>query len=165
MVQDKLDLLVHRIIESGLATQDELIGCSEEEIAEFEANHHVALPAFYRGFLMRMGRRAGAFFRGTDILLRRDGYRQWALELLADNNYPFKLPDDAFVFFLHQGYVMGYFICDGSDDPPVFIYSEGRDTTPKRVADHLSDYFLKAADDSIELQNNLQRRREGNAAE
>ena len=34
------------------------------------------------------------------------------------------LPSDAFVFFVHQGVALRFFLLDSGDDPPVFEYVE-----------------------------------------
>lgn len=44
-------------------------------------------------------------------------------ELLAENNME-PLPDNAFVFWMHQGYQMAYFILGESDNPTVYYFSE-----------------------------------------
>jgi hypothetical protein len=112
--------------------------CSPEEVAKLEADLHVRLPAAYRAYLLLMGNEPDPVLTGTDCSIG-DLYvlDQQAEELLAEDGNPFKLPPDAFVFEMHQGYEFMYFLCDGtSEDPPVFYYLEG-----EGVADRKFDRF------------------------
>ncbi len=82
------------LIKNELATNEELIGCSEKEFQQLEEHIGFKFPQSYKEFLTFMGHRAGIFERGTNYLykdlfnLTRD-----TKEILMGG--PFKLPDDA----------------------------------------------------------------------
>ena len=54
-------------------------------------------------------------------------YQKWAEELLQENGLT--LPDNAYVFNMHQGYVFNFFILTEGDDPPIYNYCEGKSIT------------------------------------
>ena len=121
-----IQMLRSRLIQSGMAGEDTVRGCSPAEVAEVAARQGVALPERYVEFLLVMGRGAGAFFRGSDVfyptVLELKGRAQ---DLLEECGRPFILPGDAVVFFMHQGYQFMY--CrtrDGAPDPFVYYYEE-----------------------------------------
>ena len=107
--------------------------CTAEEVTRLEQQLGIPLPAAYREFLLWMGHGAGTLFRGSDIFyddLFDDGQadmREAAVELLAENHVATSLPQDAIVFFMHQGYQFAFVrACEG-DDPLVYSYNEGLD--------------------------------------
>ncbi|PPK65611.1 SMI1/KNR4 family protein [Actinokineospora auranticolor] len=104
-------------------------GLTDAEIEAVRAAQGVsALPAYYIGFLRRMGREAGAFLVGTDIFHPRIlEVPEGARELLAENDESHLLPDGAVVFALHQGYMAYWFDPNPTDNPRVHLYVEGRD--------------------------------------
>jgi hypothetical protein len=60
------------------------------------------------------------------------------------------LPEDAFVFLMHQGYQFLFISLDQGDDPPVFLVTE-RDPYPKRMSDHFSSYIDRYVNDLEQL--------------
>lgn len=56
----------------------------------------------------------------TDIIGFGKGPQDW----LKTNRFPKKLPSDAFVFWIHQGYEFLFFCCSEGDDPTVNYYNE-----------------------------------------
>jgi len=62
--------------------------------------------------------------------------KEWAKELLQNNNFPLPLPDDAFVFFMHQGYQFSFIRLSEGSDPPTYSYLEGQE----------EQYFVKTHD-------------------
>ena len=119
-------VLVEFLINTKVCKVDEMQGCTSEEIDRLEKLAGIRLPKAYREFLLAIGRRAGKLFQGTDILFPAlDGVRDAAIHLLHENGETFRLPSDAFVFSMHQGYEFDYFIASQGDDPPVYQYVEG----------------------------------------
>lgn len=99
---------------------------SESDVAALEQAVGQRLPLQYRSFLIAVGSGAGRFFEGTDIFLSSlHGLTEAANALLAENGEAVGLPDDAFVFSMHQGYEFTYFRMSEGDDPPVYQYVEG----------------------------------------
>ena len=135
-----IDRLEEQLIE-GVASLDEVVGCTAEEIALIELTYKRRLPEVYKAFLAKMGRSAGKLFEDTEAyypaLL---GFRARAEELLLAEEGRLSLPDDAIVFLLHQGYVFAFF--SGSDDDPIVqFYEEGTgeiSTYGKRLSDILA---------------------------
>ncbi|OIP75956.1 MAG: SMI1/KNR4 family protein [Oscillatoriales cyanobacterium CG2_30_44_21] len=101
--------------------------CSLDEIAELEKQCGFNLPNIYRLVLLEMGHGAGDFWAGEDCFYDCLPLVQtWAKELLLEDNFPISLPDDAFVFFMHQGYQFDFFRFSEGDNPPVYSYLEGQ---------------------------------------
>ncbi|MEK3794613.1 SMI1/KNR4 family protein [Paenibacillus sp. FSL R7-0204] len=73
--------------------------------------------------------------------------KEWAVELLDENNFPKKLTDNQFVFMMHQGYMFWYFNLDESDNPSVYHYDESLDLTDfRKVSDTLSEFIISLYD-------------------
>jgi hypothetical protein len=110
-----------------------------EEVRTMEKQLGVSFPAAYKAFLLVLGRDGGPDFVGSDCTLRHlPGLRAGAESLLKSCGSPFQLPEKAFVFLMHQGYVFAYFVADGTtEDPPVYSYMEG-ESAPVQKAERFS---------------------------
>jgi hypothetical protein len=122
-------------------------GCSERQIQQLEKRYGHPMPAAYRKFLQVMGQAAGVLFDGTDILWPQpleltDAAREW----LAEDNDQWQLSEDAFVFLMHQGYVLVFFRFGQGDDPPVYRYMEGDDAPECRGS--FSEYLAGWLEDT-----------------
>jgi hypothetical protein len=141
----EMQLLVKRLNELGVVSPENLIGCSPAEIERIKETCKSHLPSSYLEFLTIMGRGAGRYFRGTDmyfpVIIK---LQEWAIEIVAENPNKFQLPNDAFVFSMHQGYQFMYFRTNGGDDPKVYYYMEGRDQA-ECITDSFSAYLLQSA--------------------
>ena len=88
----KMQHLEELLLRRQLASRDDFRGCSFEEVRELESRFTVTLPAVYKEFLLRMGRGAGAFMKGSDVfypeLLQ---VRRYAEELLREVGASFQL--------------------------------------------------------------------------
>ena len=144
-----------KLIRAGMAKSQEIKGCSPDEIRRLEAHYNLSLPKLYQEFLREMGHRAGLFYQGTDMFYETlIDLREGASQLLREDESWFQLPDDAFVFFMHQGYQFMYFrTANGNDDPPVFNYLEG-DGTPTQAYDSFSEFLLESVEDHIRILKN-----------
>jgi hypothetical protein len=74
-----------------------------------------------------MGHSTGRLFPGSqwkykNIIRLQTG----AKEILERNSFPEQLPDDAFIFWMHQGYQFMFLRLSEGDNPPVYYYHEGR---------------------------------------
>lgn len=106
----KKEELLSRLAAHGICARREAHGATAEELAELSRSFEVEFPLAYREFLLAVGHGAGAFMRGTDIFIPSlANLKNEALDLLAENEYGFTLPADAFVFCMHQGYQMDFF--------------------------------------------------------
>ncbi|HVK55654.1 MAG TPA: SMI1/KNR4 family protein, partial [Burkholderiales bacterium] len=100
--------------------------CSEADIAKVEAVCSRALPEQYRQFLAHTGRGSDLFFIGEEIFFPDLlAFGQRARRLLAKDSAPCSLPEDAFVFFIHQDMQFLYFRLSAGEDPAVYGYDQG----------------------------------------
>lgn len=101
-----------------------VIGCTDKEIQSLESYFNITLPGEYKEFLRIMGKGAGDFMKGSSVFFNDIFDLQKESEsLLNENNFK-KLPKDAFVFFMHQGYQFAFFLINNDDNPKIFYYSE-----------------------------------------
>lgn len=118
-------------------------------IARLEDHLGRPLPASYRAYLSIAGASPPRKLVGSDChgdyLFELHG---WAIELLSESGCQLTLPEDAVVFFMHQGYQFFFFHADGTtEDPPVYYYFEGRSEFEKPY-ERLSDWVASIALDS-----------------
>jgi len=153
--------VIQVLIDAGVAAPENIRGCSEEEVKELENHCGVRLPQKYREFLLVMGHGAGTFFIGTDIFYGEALFRmrRFAEDLLEENAEPFKLPEDAFVFSMAQGCSFTYSQAFTGDDPPVYLYIEGKGS-PKQIASRFSGYMLDRAAVEARLEAEIARKDE-----
>lgn len=117
MLKDIIDILKNNNIKAE--------PLSVEEINRFEKSCEVIFPDVYRCFLQEMGKGAGLFMLGSDVFYKDiTDLSEGAEELIEENNLP-KLPENAYVFWMHQGYQMAWFICNGNPNPDVYFFTEG----------------------------------------
>lgn len=108
-------------------------------------------PMAYREFLYWGGNGGVAFFTGSDYAARvLPHLRTWAGETLEEDAVESQLPDDALVFWMHQGYMFRFFRAGDGDDPPTFFYRTGSTAAGFRQQGKLStlltDYLEWHAD-------------------
>jgi hypothetical protein len=102
-----------------------LRGCTTHEIAKIEIFFHVKLPLSYKNYLFSMGKGAGQFMQGSSVFYDEVfNLREGSNRLLIEDEFK-PLPNDAFVFWMHQGYQFAFFYLDQGDNPPVYFYYEG----------------------------------------
>jgi hypothetical protein len=113
-----------------------------DEVESLERRLGIVFPAAYRAFLLILGRDGGPHFAGTDCTIQHLPHlRKAAEELLSTCCSPFRLPEKAVVFLMHQGYVFAYFLADNeSADPPVFLYREG-ESKPEKIAETFTTWL------------------------
>lgn len=81
------------------------------------------LPEQYLEFMHYAGN--GQFWVGSSYnFLEVPKLKKYAEELLIENEFSHILNDDAFVFWMHGGYMFYFFNLNEGDDPPVYYYSE-----------------------------------------
>jgi len=102
------------------------------------------LPKTYIRFLELMGRGAGSFMEGSSAFIDELFYLREGVDELILQHELKPLPDDAFVFWMHQGYQAAFFRTKDGDDPPVYFYAEGHKMTEFILLDKtLTDFFAR----------------------
>ncbi|MGZ3581989.1 MAG: SMI1/KNR4 family protein [Ktedonobacterales bacterium] len=119
--------------------------CTLEEVRSLEDLLGHRLPIAYKEFLLWMGHGAGPFLRGTDVFFQDlPGMLEAAKDLLNENGIEDPLPDDAFIFYMHQGYQFMFFRLSDGDDPPVYFYGEGQGLhTFVLLYERFSDFIVR----------------------
>ena len=144
-----MNRMLDKLLSLGLVDLSRVKGCSLQELEQIKIQQGIQqLPELYEDFLRVMGRGDGGLYSGSSCVypellsLKKD-----AEMLLAANDHPFKLPYDACVFWMHQGYQFVYFLtAEPNDDPPVYYYTEDTeimppDQAPRREWEHLSEFL------------------------
>lgn len=120
---------------------DRIKKVSNKEIKEFiRSSAPLKLPEAYIEFMRYTGH--GQYWIGSDYKLSTVMHlTEAAKKLLIENNFPHKLKDDDFVFWMHQGYMFYFFNLNEGNNPPVYYYDECRDL----------DDFVKCGDNFIDF--------------
>lgn len=157
MYLDKAKMKEVALHQAGFET---LVPCTEDEIAVLEHWIKRPFPQAYREFLLWMGYWGGGLFVGSNCFYNdlRD-IQEWARALLEEDRYPGELPEDAFVFFMHQGYQFYFFRFSEGEDPPIYYYLEDHEkpeqSTVNRTYAHFSAFLEDAIDKGVEGAHNF----------
>ncbi len=114
--------------------------CDEWQVADIQEELRVDFPAAYKAFLLLAGRgceplEPSKYTIDDDLAgLQRSGRRIMQHENLA-------VPQDAFVFFVHQGFVCHFFLLDNGDDPSIYQCVEGMGPF-QRIASTFSQWIF-----------------------
>jgi len=140
-------LIADELIKLFIATPSIIEGCTEAEINGLKRQQQVDyLPAIYEEYLAVLGKKAGNLHIGSEAFYPAVRELKTAAERLLESvDYPFLLPDDAFVFYMHQCYQFMFF-CTGSRDvnPHVYYFTidaDLRDQMPMLKYNHLSEFL------------------------
>ena len=121
----------------------DLKACSGKDVAKIEEFFKIELPAFYKEFLLTMGKSAGQFMRGNSVFYNEIfDLREGSIELLNENDFK-ELPENTFVFWMHQGYQFAFFYLDQGDNPPVYFYYEGKTKDNFELKENSFSNFLE----------------------
>ncbi|WP_366293487.1 SMI1/KNR4 family protein [Paenibacillus sp. AN1007] len=119
--------------------------CNEDDITKLKnLSPTQKLPLTYVEFMSKAGNGIH-FLKGTHYTMKViSELKEWAVELLDENNFSRKLTNNQFVFMMHQGYMFWYFNLDEGDNPPVYHYDECIDnlTEFRKVSDTLSEFLM-----------------------
>lgn len=157
MYIDKINELFYHL---KISHPKSVFPCTAQEVNDLEATIGLKLPLAYKEFLLWAGHGAGRLMIGSqfyyDDLL---AIQEIAAEMLEEDKSPEILPKDAFVFWMHQGYMFSFFRTSEGDDPPVHHYCEGENEGNFVIAKQKSfTRFLE-----VEIQDHAQLR--GDATE
>jgi hypothetical protein len=146
--------------DSPFLSDDHPNGCTNQEIESIETliGHH--LPGAYREFLLWMGHSCGQFLRGSDCFYANlKDVQLFARDLLKEDHYQGELPEDVFVFFMHQGYYFLFFRLTEGDDPPIYSYLENttqpEQSTMAKEYSRLNDFLLAEMETYIQLRKEI----------
>jgi len=91
-----------------------------------------------------MGKGAGKFMMDSSAFYNEIfDLREGGTELLSDDNFK-SLPDNTFVFWMHQGYQFAFFYLDQGGNPPVNYYLEEEHYEDfERTEQSLTDFLEK----------------------
>ncbi len=143
-----LDKVKARLSELRIVHPDKIVPCTEEEVGILEGKIGRSLPAAYREFLLWMGRGTGGLFSGSECLYwDLLSLQKSAIELMQEDGFMEPLPEDAFVFLMHQGYQFNFFCTGEGNDPAVYYYLEEQTKSSiTTIYPHYSDFLLAAVE-------------------
>lgn len=124
------------------------VPCNEADIQLLEDELNLKLPKAYQEFLLWMGMKANNILQGSEWLFHDlPKIRGWAIQLLEGNGLKSWLPDDALVFFMHQGYQFAFMRTSEGDDPPVYYFNEMYPSTDfTKMYNKYSDFLTEQID-------------------
>lgn len=115
--------------------------CSTIQLMKIEEFVKDKLPAVYVDFLLTMGEDAGEFMPGSDCFYTFIfDLKSWAIETIEENHFK-PLPENAFVFWMHQGYQFAFFQLGSDDNPNVYYFNECERMTEYRNVGTLIDFY------------------------
>ena len=113
-----------------------------KKLNELEKKLNLTFPLIYKKFYLECQKSIPKTMIGTDLYHDKNELKEWALELLKEDNAENFLTEKDFVFMMHQGYIFWYFKANGDENPNVYFYRE-MSLKPDRLTDlkiFLSDY-------------------------
>lgn len=117
-----------RLLGAGIASPDQLRGCSQDEVASVERSFGLELPSAYKDFLRAFGHSAGGFWQDAEFTVDRLVWlNREAREILAElESVRLALPEQGFVFCSRRGEQFLYFLADGkAQNPPIYHFCIG----------------------------------------
>jgi hypothetical protein len=148
-----IDELIKEMIEKSVIDENELIGCSEDEIKNIEVKYNVKLPNSYKDFLKKMGKNSSKLVDRNEYAIeydfvvkmteeRRQETNKYKLErelelktlpdskrLIAEAEDILELPQNALLILCRLPSYDFYLIeANGGDDSQVFYY-DGEEIT------------------------------------
>lgn len=138
-------------------------GCDEATIQAVESTIGYELPKSYRAFLAEGGRVCDPFFMGEDFAGSPEAVktiRKGCSRMLTRRNAAFSLPENAFVFMSHQGYIYDLFYIGEGDDPPIYVLDQ-RDPSPKWFSGSFSRYLSESVDELLKIDKECRARGTG----
>ncbi|MCO6148212.1 SMI1/KNR4 family protein [Flavobacterium sp. NRK1] len=122
-------------------------GLNEVQIEKIEDYYKVKLPTDYKKFLRNLGADGDGFMIGSDCFYDTIfSLREYAEELLKDDNSDFILEKNHFVFHVHQGYIFMFIDLTFEENSPVYGYYEG-DLEPSLKFNSLKAFYESSISD------------------
>ena len=95
-----------------------------EKLNELEKELNLSFPLIYKKFYLECEKSIPKAMIGTDLYHNNNELKEWALELLKEDNAENFLTEKDFVFMMHQGYMFWYFKANGTENPNAYFYRE-----------------------------------------
>ena len=125
---DRFELLLERLASAGVASSNDLEGCSPAEIEQLKSRFSVTLPATYRWYLTTMGKRSGRLFTHDHmavyyphVLRMTAEYREETADFPNDTSVD--LPVDALIIAGRLGDQFQFIRCNNLEDSPVWYFN------------------------------------------
>ncbi|MDJ1182489.1 SMI1/KNR4 family protein [Roseofilum casamattae] len=154
-----IEVVKQKVKENKFLAKTGFRPCRELEVALLEQKLNLSLPLAYKEFLLWAGHNSGLLFEGSDATYEdvlEINKTQVAKELFEDNNYTHTLPEDAFVFWVHQGYQLMFFRTSEGDNPPVYFWKDSfRDEYFEKVYSTFTDCLLGEIEFVIKIEKEL----------
>lgn len=118
--------------------------CSKDDISKLvKLSPTRTLPKTYLDFMNKAGNGI-EFLVGTDYSMKYIfDLKEWAIELLEENNSIKILTDNQFIFMMNQGYMFWFFNLNDGYNPAVYCYDESVELDDfNKVSDTLSDFLI-----------------------
>ena len=114
--------------------------CSIDEINLVEEHFGILLPNMYRQFLLNFGNGSKEFMVGEDYTINwLINMKDEANKMLLEKNLP-ELSNDAFVFWMHQGYQFMFFeTADNNQNPAIFYYNECYEMDIIKISNNMNE--------------------------
>lgn len=136
-----------KLIDAGLASERDFVGCSNDEIAQLEQRFSVKLPSSFIDFLRVMGKERNGFYAEASMSFPFNDMRRIAADLLNDVGET--LSSTAFVFVERYGCAVLFFETTEGNDPPVYVCQENEQPSSK-ISPSFSEWLSMAVDAHIE---------------
>lgn len=146
--------LAQLLVTRGVASRDEIHGCSNKDIAELESRYQLKLPAAYKEFLSVLGQGAGRLLADCSWRFPDLNHANSVLQdKLQSDLAAFELPKSVFAFLECSAAEILFFNTMDGDDPPVYLI-ELISEPPRIWANSFSEWITKAAEEASRMRSN-----------
>jgi len=121
-----------------------------ENLNEIEKKLNLTFPMIYKKFYLECQKSIPKCMVGTDLYHDKKELKEWALELLEEDDAENFLTEKDFVFMMHQGYMFWYFKLNGTENPSVYFYKE-MSLKPDRLTD-LKTFLIEYPEIKVETE-------------
>ena len=155
--------LYNRIIQSQLATPEQIKGCSEQEIKKLEQTYNLTLPYSYKVFLQHFGHGFAPIgnefhYLYQEALSFTQDERNLEQEIRNEKDFNPEelLPENAFIFAMRYDMQIWYFIASEGVEDPIVFYDTG-DGDSEKMYESVFDFWEERVTSAEQL---LARRKE-----
>ena len=155
-IDEAYERFLDRLEREAIATPDQRLGCSAEEIDALESKYAIVLPHSYRRFLELMGHASGRLFRWdhlatsyAHVLQMTGDQREEAIDEGRAEWLRKIVGDDALIILGRLGEQFAFIRCCDPEDAAVSYFSIDHDE-PIPSHDSVLDYLEVMADGCVE---------------